>query len=360
MSGGNTCSVDGCDNNSAKDEKHFYQFPKVQPLKDIWTKFTRRGSDFEVTWASCICQDHFEPSCFITKNKKQCLKSNSIPKIFNRQTTGGVERIALTYDSDLQQYVGDGMLHKMFLDKEKRETELIEKRQRKLQEIAKLCRFCFDAHDELVDVRKLKISISEVLKFLGIDSQLKETLSSVVCTECFQHIISIDEFRKRCKEAQNRIVSDLSELDENIRKVGFKTEPAWGSDGMRNSENLLELPLVTIKKEEETSDGEESQFDVEVPAKIELEDYNFKSEAGTSEILEESSSVTCQPPHLRTFKCFFCHVVSKEKFHSPDFTLKLLSALRWSSSVQIPRLPGENSDVRCRRLRRDFHKAQRV
>lgn len=360
MGGGKSCSVIGCNSRTTKDKKkHFYQFPKEQPFRDIWITFTRRGSDYEVKKSSCMCQDHFDPSCYVVKKKQQCLAKNSIPTIFNRQTPEGFERIVLTFDNFVLHYVEEDTLLNPVFDKEKREQELIEKRERKLKEIRRLCRFCFEVQEDekLVDVNKMKdyaISPNEMLKVIGIDTQFGKTFSSVVCEECFQHIITIDGFRKRCQKAQNHIISDLQELDQNIRKLSlvpnswFKSETNhWENeeddddDDDDETQNLVcnsstvkseepsfqQIIIKEEKKFEQTSDDDDvnapSEFDdvsdvemADVPAKVEtsvgsdeLESEITMVEATRSESVKPSPSKS-RPHNQRTYECFFCHVVS--------------------------------------------------
>lgn len=93
----------------------------------------------------------------------------------------------------------------------------------KAEELSKLCRICFDDNDgkPLVPINRLNnysIAPAEVYTLLGLESDVK-VFSSSICEECFQHIVSFDGFRKRCRKAQLGIVKELNYIDEQLKKV---------------------------------------------------------------------------------------------------------------------------------------------
>lgn len=145
-----------------------------------------------------MCQDHFDPSCYVYKRKQQCLAKNSIPTIFLRETAEGLEKIVLTFDQDIQHYVEEDTLLNPAFDKEKCERELLEKRRRKLSEINNLCRFCFENQEEGVAITRMKdygISPNDMLTLIGINTEFNDVFSKNVCEECFQQIVSLDGYR---------------------------------------------------------------------------------------------------------------------------------------------------------------------
>lgn len=232
--GGRSCSVVGCQSRSAaQKDKHFYRFPPEQPLRDIWTTFTRRGNDYELKKSSVMCQDHFDPSCFVVKKKQICLAKNTVPTIFYRSTSEGDEKIVLTFDHDVMHYVEEDTLLFPVYDREKHEKELLAKKERKLNEVAKLCRFCLEDREEesLLAVNKLRdysINPSDVMILVGLNAQYNELFSKNACEECFQHIFVFDGYRKRCQKAQDRLINEMKHLEQEIQKVcGGTTQDPW-------------------------------------------------------------------------------------------------------------------------------------
>lgn len=362
MGGGKSCSVVGCSNRTVADKhKHFYKFPREECYRDIWLTFTRRGSDYTVKDSSCICEEHFDPSCFIYKKKQQCLAKFTVPTIFYRQTPDCIEKIVLTFDRDVLHYVEEDTLLNPAFDKEKREKELVEKRDRKLKEIGKLCRFCFD-HDQdenkLVPIAKLKdyaIQPADMLALVGIDTQFNDVFSRSTCEDCFQQIVTFDGYRRRCQKAQNSLVNIIKEIDQQIQKLRnttaepnswFKPEATWDEyedddEGMKDDSctqntkqlaNEVSFQQIIIKQEkDEASDGDFFDYsaniddgdtsdidfqkkdvdsedelegvDMEMPAKIK------KKKSGTAK--QRIPKDPNRPHNQREYECFFCHVVSE-------------------------------------------------
>lgn len=129
--GGNSCAVVGCINRTVADKNvHFYHFPTKDPaLREVWKTFSRRGSDYKIRQNTVICHEHFDPSCYDVKAKQMRIKTGSIPTIFYRSR----EKIILTFDRDLMHYVEEETLLNPVYDREKREMELIAKRERKVE-----------------------------------------------------------------------------------------------------------------------------------------------------------------------------------------------------------------------------------
>jgi THAP domain/Zinc-finger associated domain (zf-AD) len=381
MGGGRSCSVIGCSSRSNPlNRKRFYGFPIDQTIRDVWTTFTRRGSDYVIKSSSYICEDHFDPSCFVFKKKQICLAKDTIPTIFNRMTPEGEsEKIVLTFDRDIMHYVEEDTLLNPVYDKEKREEELIAKRDRKIEEIGKLCRFCLEDRSEenLIEISKLKdysIKPTEVMSLVGLSTQYSELFSNNACEECFQQIFVFDGYRKRCQKAQERMVSDIKQLEQEIQRVsGIIAESSWlkgeattnWNDDELMNESLEpsqmvspvkssepEFHQITVKqerKDESTSDDEYNEFEyssipLEVSGDIEdFPDYNtantssheFKvpdlqakkedesdddtaaSDSGIKKLtqyedMETSGIVEGSKQHnnSRIFECFFCRIVS--------------------------------------------------
>lgn len=225
--GGRSCCVVGCRNRTtAPQGKHFYKFPKKQPYRDVWISFTRRGSDYEVKEHSTICQDHFHPSCFSYKKKQVRLLNESVPTVFDRQTSNGIEEIVLTFDSHVMHYREAESLLNPAYDKEKHESELIKKQAQRLADVKRSCRFCFEDSFEddkdFVEISKLKnysIRPDDVFKLIGLSTQHNNQFSKVMCEECFQTIITFDGYKKRCCKTYEAILVELKDLEQSLQKV---------------------------------------------------------------------------------------------------------------------------------------------
>ena len=222
--GGRSCTVIGClSRSSTQKDKHFYRFPSDPTFKEIWITFTRRGNDYQIKKSSVVCQDHFDPSCFVVKKKQICLAKNTIPTIFYRSTQEGeIEKYVLTFDRDVMHYVEEDTLLNPIYDKEKREEELIVKRDQKIEVIGKLCRFCLEdrGDEDLIEINKLlkySINPSEVMPHILITNF--EIFNKKACEECFQHIILFDGYRKRCRRSQDLIIEELKRVESEIVKL---------------------------------------------------------------------------------------------------------------------------------------------
>jgi THAP domain/Zinc-finger associated domain (zf-AD) len=302
MGGGRSCSVANCSSRTRKDNKHFYHFPNDQTIRDVWTTFTRRGADYEVKNSSYICEDHFDPSCFVFKKKQICLAKDTIPTIFYRTTPEGEsEKIVLTFDRDIMHYVEEDTLLNLVFDKEKREEELIAKRDRKIEEIRKLCRFCLEDRNEesLVEISKLReysISPTEMMPHTASAStQYHEVFSKSACEECFQQIIVFDGYRKRCRRSQDLILLGLTNIEKEIVKLGgqsfdqsFKAESTnWSDDdddmnqsGFQSDQygSRLVSPVKSTQSEPEFHHIIVKQEQKEEPmSEEEYHDYDFQA-----------------------------------------------------------------------------------
>ena len=295
VGGGRSCTVVGClSRSSTQKNKHFYHFPSEQTLQDVWKIFTRRGNDYGVKKSSYICEDHFDPSCFVFKKKQICLAKNTIPTIFYRTTPEGeTERILLTFDRDVMHYIEEDTLLNPIFDKEKREEELIEKRDQKIKEIEKLCRFCLEdrGDEDLIEINKLlkySINPSEVMPHILISNI--EIFNKKACEECFQQIIVFDGYRKRCRRSQDLIIEELKRVESEIVKLNgadydtnswLKTETiAWADDdegcddespveNVQTGPQFHQIIMKQEEKEEIITDDHFIGFDYQTPLSIE-------------------------------------------------------------------------------------------
>lgn len=241
--------VIGCRNCSQNSRnKHFYKVPKFEPLRSSWITFSRRG-EYYGDRRLYICEDHFHPSCFDYKKKQVLLAKGTVPTIFRRLTAEGEEIVVVTYDSAIHHYLEEGTLLNPAYDREKHEQDLVEKQARKLAELQKLCRFCaeVDHNKPLIAIDKLKkysIRPVDVFTIIGLNTEPK-IFSNEICEECFQFVVSIDGYQRRCVKAQNALILEVKHIDEELHKLRGTS----GSDP--NSWNMLVDAWNDNEEEEE-------------------------------------------------------------------------------------------------------------
>ena len=161
---------------------------------------------------------------FCTNKKK--LFSSKIPflQYLLKNTPDGQEKRALTFDQSILHYVEEDTFLKPVNDHENHQKQNLDKCQQKLREIRELCRLCFAADCEnLVELKNLKdygVSISEMLNFVGVNSNQNGLFSELACEECFQEIVGFDGFRKRCQKSQRDIMTDIAEIKQKMEIYG--------------------------------------------------------------------------------------------------------------------------------------------
>ena len=361
--GGRSCTVIGClSRSSTQKDKHFYRFPSDPIFKDVWIIFTRRGNDYQIKKSSVVCQDHFDPSCFVVKKKQICLAKNTIPTIFYRSTPEGeFEKYVLTFDRDVMHYVEEDTLLNPVYDKEKHEVELLSKKQRKIEEIGKLCRFCLEDRDEkLIEISKLKdysISPSEVLALVGLNPKHNDLFSKRACEECFQQIFVFDGYRKRCKKSQDFFVDEINQIEIEIQKLfgnsgqeksWMKKETTNWSDEEDEEEEatccndsfesnqlspfkqgtVFQFQKIVVKEEQKDYASDEEYQDFQIPS-IGTDDKGFpkknendiaigvtaikaltKYENDSYDIKDVFMPEKNQSSNSRIYECFYCRLVS--------------------------------------------------
>lgn len=235
-----SCAVVGCKSRFVRGGKHFYRFPKNEQLKHLWIQFTRKGNDFDVKKCSAVCEDHFADDRVVVKKKGRLyLVKKTVPTIYNRETKDGLERVIVQFDPVNFQYIGEESVNLLrgTISAEE-EKALIHERRSKVKELKNLCRFCFESQDEkFVAISKLEaysIDPDEMLLLVGIGgAQYNEVFSEIVCEQCFQQIVSIDGYRKRCRKAQDDLIVEMQELDvklQNVRSLKLEERPWFKYD----------------------------------------------------------------------------------------------------------------------------------
>ena len=230
------CAVLGCRSRFVRGGKHFFRFPKSELFKKIWVSFTRRTDSFSVKSCSAICEDHFEPNRIVAKKKGRLyLLKQTVPTIHYRELKEGIQKVSTDFDYENFNYIGEESVDLQNMSVIDEESFMIQERRKKLKELKNLCRFCFECQDEkFVSLSKLQsysISSNDIFAVIGIDSQFKEAFSSILCEKCFQQIVSIDGFRKRCQKAQDEIVKEIKELDYKVFGSANVNESPWYKQG---------------------------------------------------------------------------------------------------------------------------------
>lgn len=233
-----SCAVVGCRNRFVRGGKHFYRFPKNEQFKNLWIQFTRKGNNFDVKKCSAVCEDHFSEDRVVVKKKGRLyLIKKTVPTIYYRDAKEGIERVVVEFDENTSQYIGEESVNLLRgTVSAQEEKTLVHDRRQKIKELKNLCRFCFESQDErFVAVSKLEaysIDPGEMLTIIGIGPQYNEVFSEIVCEQCFQQIVAIDGYRKRCRKAQEDIINEMQELDQKLQSIrNLKTEERpWFKD----------------------------------------------------------------------------------------------------------------------------------
>lgn len=227
---GYACRVVGCKSRFKKgSDKHFFRFPKEseRERRELWIQFCRKGPDFNPTPGSGICSDHFTSDLFEPKRTGRIyLRKGSIPTIYFHETLQGPQKIVVQFDPMLNQYIGDEsvqMLNGIICVED--EQNIVEQRYDRLKEIKSLCRFCLLPKNQMkcVPLAKLEtydIDPNDMVNILCLESQQYDTiLSNIICETCFQQLVSIDGFKRRCKKALESLVSEMNEMDMKLHYV---------------------------------------------------------------------------------------------------------------------------------------------
>lgn len=253
------CAVLGCRSRFVRGGKHFYRFPKNELFKTLWVQFIRKGPEYEVKSCSAICEDHFEESRIVAKKKGRLyLLKQTVPTIYYRETKEGTHRVTIEFDAENCAYVGDESiaLHRAPCTADE-ERALMQERRQRVKELKSMCRFCFESQeDRFVAISKLQaysIDPDEMLVMMGIDPQYNEAFSEILCEQCFQQIVTVDAYRKRCRKAQDETILEMQELDQKLQSI-------------RNM-NLDHHPWF---KYQEMSEDEEEQEEIDQQTQIEI------------------------------------------------------------------------------------------
>lgn len=300
-----SCAVVGCKSRFVRGGKHFFRFPKEDQFKQLWVQFTRRGNHFQVKKCSAICEEHFEEEKVISKKMGRLyLLKRTVPTIYYRETKEGIMKVVVEFNANSFQYVGEesfNLMHGVMSTQE--EKLIVQDRRQRFKMLKSLCRFCFESQDEkFVAISKLEaysIDPEEVLLLLGIKTDFNEVFSEIVCEHCFQQIVSLDGFRRRCRKAQEEIIGEMEEFDQKlvntrnhkIYEPWFKIEEVEEEDQVQGpieivEEHLDDNILYVGDEDDETYEEYDAQdFDA---YKYEVQGHESKYE------IQEVSKELCQ------------------------------------------------------------------
>src|SRR4051812_7582054 len=94
------CLVLGCGNTNGAGIS-FFHVPQEPIYRDVYRRFSRRGTHYVIKPDARICSDHFHPSLKVKKKRSVCLKKKSVPTIFKQ----GSETITVTFDDSIMHYI---------------------------------------------------------------------------------------------------------------------------------------------------------------------------------------------------------------------------------------------------------------
>ena len=116
----------------------------------------------------------------------------------------------------------------------------------RLNDMKSFCRFCggefciITIH--LKHFESYHINIEEFMRFMTLNPDYDEKLSRVVCEDCFNQVVSIDLFRVKCQNAEQKLVLEFknlnTDLNERIVKSNDMIESEETSYDQYSSESL--------------------------------------------------------------------------------------------------------------------------
>lgn len=226
------CCVKGCKNNNHNNHnnhnttaKHFFRFPKNdEKRRDLWSKFARKS----VNKTAVICEDHFDKRFMVQKDKKLKLTSDAVPTIFFNEE-GEIETIQ--YDGE--DYFGFEADEMNKINQSLREQEILVieatfvNEQIKLDDLKYRCRFCYESNDELIEISSFatyNINIDKLLQMLGLLMIESDFFPNSVCEECFNQVVSLDNFIVKCKSSDQLLWDEISKLKTITPAIASSTE----------------------------------------------------------------------------------------------------------------------------------------
>jgi hypothetical protein len=204
----------------------------------------------------------------VEKKDRVHLSKDAVPTIFFKQSTLGLEMVQVPFDEVNHQYFGQESLELLrgkisFEDEE----ALAIKRQQRLEELKNLCRFCFcfelKNESKCVTLTKLdsyQINLNDLLVSLGLPQESNEIFGELICEQCFQQIVEIDLFKKKCRDAQEEVITEIQELDNKMQEIRSTKDSgkAWHKNevGLAVDDSQVEATPIEILEEHLVDEGE--------------------------------------------------------------------------------------------------------
>lgn len=272
----------GCRSRFVRGGKHFYRFPKDPQFQQLWVQFTRKGANFPVKKCSAVCEDHFDEARVVIKKKGRLyLMKRTVPTIYYRDTKLGTERVNVEFDPVRLQYVGQESVNLIRGTATAQEDKALQQaRCQKIKQLKNLCRFCFEESqdDKFVALSRLTsygIDPEEIILTLAIGTEYSECFSDILCEQCFQQIVAIDGYRRRCRKAQEDTIAELDELDAKLQSIqSSATELPWFKFEVKDED-----PTQVLIVEEHLDDNisyDCDEDDEEFTVKYDARDFGYK------------------------------------------------------------------------------------
>lgn len=221
------------------------------------------------------------------------MAKDAVPTIFFKQTSLGLEMVQVPYDAENNQYFGQESIELLRGNISVEDEEAITiRKQERLDELRSFCRFCFCQNpkndSKCLHVSKLEtynIDINELLVSIGLPPA-NDFCGELICEQCFQQIVDIDLFKKKCREAHDEVFTEIFELDSKIHEVRSSkdSDKVWHKNDIGlGMEQELQLEQSTIEVLEEHL-VDEAEFD-DVNYQFESQEPNQLD--GSEEFIEE-------------------------------------------------------------------------
>lgn len=254
------CLVLGCENTNGGGIS-FFKVPLDPIYRDVYRRFSRRGSHYVIKPDARICSDHFHASLKVQKKRSVSLKKKSVPTIYKQ----GSETIIVNFDDSVMHYLEEDTLLNPAYDNDKHELELREKRDKRLKEIKSLCSFCLykdENEPKLIKVNTLKdylIEPLEVFGLIGLKESSEFKRSDLICEECLESVVTFDGFRKRCCKAQTEVLKELKNFE---LELGELNDPPLHDDFDADSDDNMSTDFKKSFEDlpTEIDDKEDSVF----------------------------------------------------------------------------------------------------
>lgn len=156
----------------------------------------------------------------------------------------------------------------------------------------------------------------------------------MICEQCFQNIVDLDLFRKKCQEAQEEIFSEILELKNKIHEVRNNSEKNWHKNiqlkvNMEMKDHQLDSSALDILEEEHLVDD------------AEFENVNYVQDSEYIEEIHEFKIVYQQlPENNPADEAIIKEIVDCEMMQEEDIEVMEIVNLKSSALVNEVSLHG--------------------